>query len=71
NSVKISGKTGTTQNSSDGWYMGITNNIVTGVWVGCEDRSAHFRNGALGQGANMALPVWGYYMKEVLAILKN
>lgn len=62
--VKISGKTGTTQSSSDGWYMGISNNIVTGVWVGCEDRSAHFRNGALGQGANMALPIWGYYMKK-------
>ena len=62
--VSISGKTGTTQSSSDGWYMGIANNIVTGVWVGCEDRSAHFRNGALGQGANMALPIWGYYMKN-------
>ena len=62
--VKISGKTGTTQSSSDGWYMGISNNIVTGVWVGCEDRSAHFRNGALGQGANMALPIWGYYMQD-------
>ncbi len=65
-SVKISGKTGTTQSSSDGWYMGIANNVVTGVWVGCEDRSAHFRNGALGQGANMALPIWGYYMKKFL-----
>ena len=62
--VKIFGKTGTTQSSSDGWYMGIANNIVTGVWVGCEDRSAHFRNGALGQGANMALPIWGYYMQK-------
>ncbi len=63
-SVKISGKTGTTQSSSDGWYMGISNDIVTGVWVGCEDRSAHFRSGGLGQGANMALPIWGYYMKD-------
>lgn len=62
--VHISGKTGTTQSSSDGWYMGISNDIVTGVWVGCEDRSAHFRNGGLGQGANMALPIWGYYMKN-------
>ena len=62
--VRISGKTGTTQSSSDGWYIGISNNIVTAVWVGCEDRSAHFRNGALGQGANMALPIWGYYMKK-------
>lgn len=65
-SVKIAGKTGTTQNSSDGWYMGIANDIVTGVWVGCEDRSAHFQNGGLGQGANMALPIWGYYMQKVL-----
>ena len=64
NKVKISGKTGTTQSSSDGWYVGIANNIVTGVWVGCEDRSAHFRSGALGQGANMALPIWGYYMQD-------
>lgn len=64
--IKIAGKTGTTQNSSDGWYIGICNHVVTGVWVGCEDRSAHFRNGGLGQGANMALPIWGYYMKKVL-----
>ena len=62
--IKIAGKTGTTQSSSDGWYMGISNNIVTGVWVGCEDRSAHFRSGSLGQGANMALPIWGYYMRN-------
>lgn len=62
--IKIAGKTGTTQSSSDGWYMGISNNIVTGVWVGCEDRSAHFRSGGLGQGANMALPIWGYYMRK-------
>lgn len=64
--IKIAGKTGTTQNSSDGWYMGISNNIVTGVWVGCEDRSAHFRSSVLGQGASMALPIWGYYMQKVL-----
>lgn len=63
-SIKIAGKTGTTQNSSDGWYIGISEGLVTGVWVGCEDRSAHFRNGALGQGANMALPIWGYYMQK-------
>lgn len=61
--IEIAGKTGTTQNSSDGWYIGISQGLVTGVWVGCEDRSAHFRNGSLGQGANMALPIWGYYMK--------
>lgn len=66
--IPISGKTGTTQNSSDGWYIGICKNLVTGVWVGCEDRSAHFRNGALGQGANMALPIWGYYMKKAIKV---
>ncbi len=66
--IPISGKTGTTQNSSDGWYIGICENLVTGVWVGCEDRSAHFRSGSLGQGANMALPIWGYYMKKAIKI---
>lgn len=66
--IPISGKTGTTQNSSDGWYIGICENLVTGVWVGCEDRSAHFQNGGLGQGANMALPIWGYYMQKAIKI---
>lgn len=61
----IAGKTGTTQNNSDGWFMGLTPELVTGVWVGCEDRSAHFRSTALGQGANTALPIWGIYMKKV------
>jgi penicillin-binding protein 1A len=63
----IAGKTGTTQNHSDGWFMGITPELVSGVWVGCEDRSVHFRNIALGQGANMALPIWALYMKKVYA----
>ena len=63
----IAGKTGTTQNQSDGWFMGITPDLVTGVWVGCEDRAAHFRSLDLGQGANTALPVWAYYMKRVYA----
>jgi len=63
----IAGKTGTTQNNSDGWFMGLTPDLVTGVWVGCEDRAAHFRSTALGQGANMALPIWGIYMKKVYA----
>ena len=62
---QIAGKTGTTQNNSDGWFMGITPNLVTGVWVGCEDRSVHFRSTALGQGAHMALPIWALYMKKV------
>jgi penicillin-binding protein 1A len=61
----IAGKTGTTDNNSDGWFIGITPNLVTGVWVGAEDRSAHFRSTALGQGANMALPIWGLYMQRV------
>ncbi|HRS53828.1 MAG TPA: PBP1A family penicillin-binding protein [Bacteroidales bacterium] len=63
----IAGKTGTTDNNSDGWFMGITPNLVSGVWVGCEDRSVHFRSTALGQGANMALPIWALFMKKVYA----
>lgn len=59
----IAGKTGTTQNQSDGWFMGIVPNLVTGVWVGCEDRAAHFRSIRDGQGAVMALPIWGLYMR--------
>ncbi|HNR19107.1 MAG TPA: transglycosylase domain-containing protein [Bacteroidia bacterium] len=63
----IAGKTGTTQNNSDGWFMGITPDLVTGVWTGCEDRSVHFRTTQLGQGANTALPIWALYMKNVWA----
>ncbi|MEO0506291.1 MAG: transglycosylase domain-containing protein [Bacteroidota bacterium] len=59
----IAGKTGTTQNQSDGWFMGMVPNLVTGVWVGGEDRSIHFRSLRYGQGASMALPIWGMYMK--------
>lgn len=59
----IAGKTGTTQNQSDGWFMGMVPNLVTGVWVGCEDRSARFRSITYGQGATAALPVWAYFMK--------
>ncbi len=59
----IAGKTGTTQNQSDGWFMGMVPNLVTGVWVGCEDRSARFKSMAYGQGATAALPVWAYFMK--------
>lgn len=61
----VAGKTGTTQNQSDGWFMGIVPQLSTGVWVGCEDRSAHFRTITLGQGANMALPIWALYMRKV------
>ena len=63
----IAGKTGTTQNNSDGWFMGMVPNLVTGVWVGGEDRAAHFRSIAYGQGASMALPIWGMYMKDCYA----
>jgi penicillin-binding protein 1A len=60
----IAGKTGTTQNNSDGWFMGMVPNLATGIWVGCEDRSARFRNTAMGQGATMALPIWGIFMDK-------
>ncbi|WP_224488285.1 penicillin-binding protein 1A [Robertkochia flava] len=60
----IAGKTGTTQNQSDGWFMGMVPNLVTGVWVGGEDRSTHFATITYGQGASMALPIWGLYMKK-------
>jgi penicillin-binding protein 1A len=60
----IAGKTGTTQNQSDGWFMGMVPNLVTGVWVGNQDRSAHFRSITYGQGAMMALPIWGMFMKK-------
>ncbi|MFZ0491105.1 MAG: penicillin-binding protein, partial [Salegentibacter sp.] len=61
----IAGKTGTTQNQSDGWFMGMVPNLVTGVWVGAEDRSVHFPTITYGQGATMALPIWGIYMKNL------
>jgi len=60
----IAGKTGTTQNQSDGWFMGMVPNLVTGVWVGAEDRSVHFDNITYGQGATMALPIWANYMRK-------
>ncbi|MBU2938113.1 transglycosylase domain-containing protein [Lacinutrix sp. C3R15] len=60
----IAGKTGTTQNQSDGWFMGMVPNLVTGVWVGAEDRATHFASITYGQGAAMALPIWGMYMKS-------
>lgn len=60
-------KTGTTQNNSDGWFMGFTPNLVTGCWVGGEDRDIHFDRMSDGQGASMALPIWGLYMNKVYA----
>jgi penicillin-binding protein 1A len=68
---EIGGKTGTTQNQSDGWFMGITPNLVTGVWTGCDDRSVHFRDIVYGQGANMALPIFAEYMQRVYADTMN
>ena len=60
----IAGKTGTTQNQSDGWFIGMVPNLSTGVWVGAEDRSVHFVDLTRGQGASMALPIWALYMKK-------
>ena len=59
---EIGGKTGTTNNASDGWYMGITHNLVTGVWVGGDERSIHFPSWDFGQGARSARPIWDKFM---------
>ena len=59
------GKTGTTQNNSDGWFFGLTPDLVTGVWVGAEDRAVRFKSMVWGQGARMALPIYGYYMQKI------
>ena len=61
----IAGKTGTTQNQSDGWFIGMVPDLATGVWVGGEDRSVRFSSITYGQGATMALPIWGMYMKDL------
>lgn len=61
----MAGKTGTTQNNTDGWFMGLTPELVTGVWVGAQDPAVRFSRTSLGQGANTALPIYGYYMKKV------
>lgn len=62
---EIGGKTGTTQNASDGWYMGITKDLVSGVWVGGDDRAIHFRSWINGQGSRTARPIWAKYMSKV------
>ena len=64
---EIAGKTGTTNDQSDGWFIGYTPSLTAGVWVGAEDRQVHFESLALGGGSNMALPIWGLFMKKVLA----
>ncbi len=66
-SYPIAGKTGTTQNNSDGWFIGATPDLVTGVWVGAEDRSVRFTYTSDGQGANTGLPIYGYFMNKVYA----
>mgnify|MGYP001359111532 CR=1 FL=1 len=63
----IAGKTGTTQNQTDGWFMGVVPNLATGVWTGGEDRAIHFEKIAEGQGATMSLPTWALFMKKVYA----
>ena len=63
---EIAGKTGTTNDNSDGWFIGYTPSITAGVWVGGEDRQVHFQSLALGSGSNMALPIWGIWMKKCL-----
>ncbi len=64
---EIGAKTGTTQNYSDGWFMGVTSDLVAGAWVGGDDRSIHFKNITLGQGARMAMPIWEIFMTKVYA----
>ncbi|TFV96074.1 penicillin-binding protein [Algoriphagus kandeliae] len=64
---ELGGKTGTTQNASDGWYMGISKDLVSGVWVGGDDRAIHFRSWISGQGSRTARPVWVKYMEKVYA----
>ena len=72
----IAGKTGTTQNNSDGWFIGYTPDLAAGCWVGGEDRSVHFNTMEFGQGAKMALPIWGKFFQKVyndktLKVTKN
>jgi len=64
---QIAGKTGTTQQNADGWFMGLTPDLVAGVWVGGEDRSIHFNSMVEGQGASMALPIWGKFFSKIYA----
>ena len=64
---QIGGKTGTSSKYVDGWYMGITRDLVTGVWVGCDDRSVHFTSSETGEGSHTALPIFGAFMQKVYA----
>jgi penicillin-binding protein 1A len=65
NNNQIGGKTGTSSDYVDGWYMGLTKNLVTGIWVGCDERSAHFKNSETGEGSRTALPIFGKFMEKV------
>jgi len=65
--AEVASKTGTTNNNSDGWFVGITPKLATGIWVGWEDRATHFKETGEGQGARIALPVWAYFMQKVYA----
>jgi penicillin-binding protein 1A len=64
---EIGGKTGTTNNASDGWYMGVTHNLVSGVWVGGDERSIHYRTWSMGQGSRTARPIWDLFMRKIYA----
>lgn len=64
---EFGGKTGTSQNHSDGWFMGLTKDLVSGMWVGADDRSIHFRTSSMGEGARTALPIYGHFMEKVYA----
>lgn len=63
----VAGKTGTTQGSADGWFMGLTKNLVCATWVGADDPTVRIRGGLIGQGSAMALPIYGYFMKSAMA----
>jgi penicillin-binding protein 1A len=65
--TEFGGKTGTSSNHSDAWFIGVTPKLVGGAWVGGEHRSIHFRTGSLGEGSKTALPFFGYFMEKVLA----
>ena len=64
---QIAGKTGTTQHNADGWFIGLTPELAAGVWTGGEDRSIHFNSMEEGQGASMALPIWGKFFNKIYA----
>jgi penicillin-binding protein 1A len=68
---QIGGKTGTSSKFVDGWYMGITKDLVTGIWVGCDDRSVHFTSAQTGEGSHTALPIFGAFMQKVYADPKS